>query len=87
MGGGASKKSVDFEKCAITPKHTAPYFIQLDVECAEFPTAPLWSQDADMLKREGDDGKAKTVRSVFIKMFADNTPYACEPVVISAAEQ
>ena len=77
MGGGAGKKSVDFEKVDFTPKHTTPFFIQLDIACAAFPTAPLWTQDPQVLKREGEKGRAKTVRSLFIKMFADNTPYAC----------
>ena len=78
MGGGASNKCVDLEKTGITPKHTEPFFMQLSIECAEFPTAPLWASDPQAKARAGAENVALTVRPVFVKMYADNTPHACE---------
>lgn len=77
MGGGATK-CVDLAKLDVTPKHDKDFFMELEFECADFPTAPFWNNDARTKKREGADGVAKTVRSVFIKMYGENTPYACE---------
>ena len=44
MGGGAGKPAIDFDEddCGITPTHTKPFYIELEISCEDFPKAPLW---------------------------------------------
>ena len=43
-GGSSRGKVIDpSEHPQFTPKYTAPFYMALDIECAEFPQAPVFN--------------------------------------------
>ena len=83
MGGGASKPAVDLDALDVEPSHTEPFFIELELTCEDLPKAPLWhrkEEDEEKIRAREEQAKLyqQTSVKVYLKMYANQAPYACE---------
>lgn len=80
MGGGASSsRAIDpSTNEAFAPKHNEPFYLRMELECADFPAAPLFAQIGDKRAKKKKMRPEATTRRLTFRLFGDKFPYACE---------